>query len=107
MGDLISRKALAKALIDEREQFPPNTERRYSFGAKLPNRFNQAMRGGIRKALRLVETAPTIDAVEVVRCKDCKFEKIESKCPVKFAGLWVPKDWYCAFGESKSWEDKK
>ena len=64
--DLISRKALVAALIKEREQFPPDTAERYSFGAKLPNRFNQAMRGGIRKALRLVETASAVD-VELVR----------------------------------------
>lgn len=62
MHDLISRKALVAALIKEREQYPPMVAERYSFGVKLPHRFNQAMRGGIRKALRLVETAPAIDA---------------------------------------------
>lgn len=60
--DLISRKALVAALIKEREQYPPMVVERYSFGVKIPHRFNQAMRGGIRKALRLVETAPAVDA---------------------------------------------
>lgn len=64
-NDLISRKALVKALLAEREHFPPMVEERYSFGVKLPHRFNQAIRGGIRKALRAVETAPAVDAEPV------------------------------------------
>ena len=59
-GDLISRKALVKALIEERDKFPPETVERYTCGAKVPNLFNQAVRGGIRKGLRLVETAPAV-----------------------------------------------
>ena len=65
MGDLISRKYVVKELLKEREHFPPMVAERYSFGVKLPHRFNQAMRGGIRKALRIAETAPTIDAEPV------------------------------------------
>lgn len=65
-GDLISRKALVKALIAERDKHPPETIDRYSFGVKVPSRFNQAIRGGIRKALREVEMAPSVDAVPVV-----------------------------------------
>lgn len=72
-GDLISRKALVKALIAERDKHPPEVEERYSFGVKLPHRYNQAIRGGIRKALREIEMAPAVDAVPVVRCKDCVF----------------------------------
>lgn len=68
-NDLISRKALVAALIKEREQYPPMVAERYSFGVKVPHQFNQAMRGGIRKALRLVEIAPAVDAVPVRRGK--------------------------------------
>ena len=42
-------------------------------GTGSPNRHGQSMRGGIRKVLRLIEQAPTIDAVQVVRCKDCRY----------------------------------
>lgn len=56
--DLISRKALVKALLEERDKYPPIPEERYTFGAKKPHLFNQAVRAGIRKALRAVETAP-------------------------------------------------
>lgn len=65
-GDLISRKALVKALLAWRDKFPPETAERYSFGVKTQNRFNAAIRGGIRKALMEVETAPAVDAVPVM-----------------------------------------
>ena len=66
MSDLISRKYVVRELLKEREHYPPMVAERYSFGVKLPHHFNQAMRGGIRKCLRIVETAPTAD-VEPVR----------------------------------------
>ena len=65
MGDLISRKYVVKELLKEREHFPPMVAERYSLGVKLPHRFNQAMRGGIRKALRIAETAPAVEAEPV------------------------------------------
>lgn len=100
--DLISRKALVAALIKEREQYPFETAERYSFGVKLPNRFNQAMRGGIHKALRLVETAPAIDAEPVwhgrwIKRKNTTFDC--SECGVVTArSLHV-----CEIDEAKLW----
>lgn len=64
-NDLISRKYVVRELLKEREHFPPMVAERYSFGVKLPNHFNQAMRGGIRKGLRIVETAPAVDVEPV------------------------------------------
>ena len=65
-NDLISRKYVVKELLKELKQYPPMVAERYSFGVKVPHSFNQAMRGGIRKALRIAETALAVDA-EVVR----------------------------------------
>ena len=61
--------------------------------------------------------APTIDAVEVVRCKDCKhrptgtganhdLEFPDDECPCQCAGdywySWMPPDdWFCPCGEKK------
>lgn len=64
-NDLISRKYVIKELLKEREHYPPMVAERYSFGVKMPHSFNQAMRGGIRKALRIAETAPAVDAEPV------------------------------------------
>ena len=50
----------------------------------------------------VVECAPTIDAVEVVRCKDCRWREQEQPgmvyCP-NVMGNWVEDDWFCADGE--------
>ena len=59
-------------LLKERDNYPPAVPERYSLGVAVPNAFNSAIRGGIRKGLRAVETAPTLDVVPVIRCKDCK-----------------------------------
>ena len=62
--------------------------------------------------------APTVDAVEVVRCKDCKhkptgsgvnhditFPKQDYRCPCRCEDYWyswMPDDeWFCAWGERK------
>ena len=48
--------------------------------------------------------APTIDAVEVVRCKDCKHWQPEPMGDVKMCykgalGRWTKPDFFCADGE--------
>lgn len=55
---------------------------RFEHAACNAERFKQAMHGGIRKVLHEIETSPTIDAVEAVRCKDCKHRGIVTECPM-------------------------
>lgn len=64
-GDLISRKALVKAILEERDKIPLTITERYAFGCESPNKHGQSMRGGIHKALRCIEQAPAVDAVEL------------------------------------------
>lgn len=45
-----------------------------------------------------IENAPTIDAVEVVRCRECVYRNIPSCCPYQFSGFKVVHDWYCPMG---------
>ena len=96
-NDLISRKYIVRELLKEREHYPAMVAERYSFGVKLPHRFNQAMRGGIRKALRIAETAPAIDAEPVTRCNRCKYYEIDTGfCYAHGHGMdWVG---YCSCG---------
>jgi hypothetical protein len=42
--------------------------------------------------------APTIDAVEVVRCGDCAYMHVPVCCPCRISGFKVPDDWYCPMG---------
>jgi len=51
-----------------------------------------------------IDNMPTIDAVPVVRCKDCRFHEDEQPgmvyCPATVGG-WVENDWFCKGGERK------
>lgn len=49
----------------------------------------------------IIRDAPTVDAVEVVRCKDCAVPHNKyTGCP-ELNGLVTPPDFYCPFGERK------
>ena len=58
-----------------------------------------------RNIRRVIDDAPTVDAVVVTRCKDCKhsWEDIGGLCCSHGAcvDLTVPGDFYCAYGERK------
>lgn len=45
--------------------------------------------------------SPTIDAVPVVRCKDCIHKNGLNHCPHN-NDIWVADDWFCADGERKT-----
>ena len=70
---LIDADTLKEMLIKERDAIPLTKTERYSFGVGLPNPHGMSMRGGINKAVKCMEKVPTIDAVPVVRCKDCRY----------------------------------
>ena len=53
-----------------------------------------------------LEKAPTVDAVEVVRCKDCKYWEVgkdyEPYCNHCASGMWdTTADDFCSYGERK------
>ena len=58
-----------------------------------------------------LNSAPTIDAVQVVRCKDCKFGDWDSKpndamvCMRTKDGFWRSGNDFCSFGERKEGAD--
>lgn len=56
-----------------------------------------------KQAIKAVENAPTVDAVPVVRCKECRWRHDDSST------MWLPcmeiktsDDWFCADGERRS-----
>ena len=63
--------------------------------------FNRQDRGmfwtaGIEKA---IDEAPTIDAVRVVRCKDCKYRDADDFCTGRgYPNMLVPDDGFCEKG---------
>lgn len=105
---LIDADALKKAILEERDKIPFEIVERYPFGVAVPYKPSAAMRGGIRKALRCMEETSTVDAVQVVRCKDCKFfcpydgEEHKGDC-MELVGLesCVYEDDFCSYGERR------
>ena len=81
MSDLISRSAFDEVL-DELE------------GLKAHAAFTE----GIMVARRELEQFPAVDAVEVVRCKDCRYKSLMRCCPYQIHGFKVTPDWYCPMG---------
>ena len=56
-------------------------------------------------ATLILREAPTVDAVPVVRCKDCAVPHNKyTGCP-ELNGLVTPPDFYCPFGERKEGAD--
>lgn len=58
------------------------------------------------KRLMLIDVALTVDAVEVVRCKDCKFGVYEKGCGIyhtrcEILEFLFQDDDYCSYGERK------
>ena len=51
-----------------------------------------------------IKNAHTVDAVEVVRCRECKYHEEEGiemvYCPNMIGG-WVENEWFCANGKRK------
>ena len=57
--------------------------------------------GGLVDVVEFLNDMPTVDAVPVVRCKDCAVPHNKyTGCP-KLNGLVTPPDFYCPFGERK------
>ena len=60
--------------------------------------------GGLDWAFREdIDKIPTVDAVEVVRCKDCKND---GRCSIQDAMNWTPRaetgDYFCSYGERRT-----
>ena len=80
---------------------------------KLKDKYNDnwppEIAEGFQKAVDIVEDTPTVDAVEVVRCKDCKWWKTNymwngNECKVCVVEVYEPirnEDNYCSRGERK------
>jgi hypothetical protein len=82
MDDLISRSAAIDALMEQ---------------PKLT-------RSVIRRVLRQV---PEVDAVEVVRCKDCEYNfqnngHNKNGCPIVDTHIWMDDDGFCSCGKRRA-----
>lgn len=98
--DLISRSALIEELKAQRGI-------KYT---RVYNIINTAIDKGIEIAIRSIEAAPAVDAVEVVRCGECE-KRETTECALSYfvfddfdvevRFLDVPDDFYCPYGERR------
>jgi hypothetical protein len=56
---------------------------------------------GVAMAMGEVWSAPTVDAVEVCRCKDCKFYQTDHWCTRVALGIMYEND-FCSYGERRT-----
>ena len=99
---LIDATEVIQNIVAERDKIP------YELVSEKPNQHGNSMRGGIRKALRCIEQAPTVDAVPVVRCRECKHYDtadfdgdILCGCTLHSAMVDITPDSFCSYGERK------
>ncbi len=75
-----------------------------------PGRLEEFM-AAIDVAIADLADAPTVDAVEVVRCRECKFGDWDSEpndamvCMRTKDGFWRSGNDFCSFGEQKEGAD--
>jgi hypothetical protein len=108
---LIDADELKRKILAERDKIPREVPTApYEIVRTKPFQHGNSMRGGIRKALKCMEQTPTIDAVEVVRCKDCKCGKVpDMTCQAdkyRLCGLYsslpiMRLDDFCSYGEKR------
>lgn len=92
-NDLISRKALVKAILAERDKIPLTVPAAsYELVREKPNSHGNAMRGGIRKALYCVETAQAVDAIPIDTVAEMLAELFGDECCCNYNGIdeWLP-----------------
>ena len=66
----------------------------------LEEYLNNKIFGAAGKIKAWIDAQPTVDAVSVVRCKDCKHLDRASRFCFKCMD-WVKDTWYCANGERR------
>ena len=103
---LIDANEVVKNIVAERDKIPRTVPAAtYELVAEKPFNHGNSMRGGIRKALRCIEQAPTIDAVPVVRCRECKWWQEDDDVghcdnPDGLDNYAKPED-FCSYGKRK------
>jgi len=74
------------------------------YGEEERQKYGNDFDGGVLFALDfLSENSPTVDAVPVVRCRECKHA--DEYCHCSFANWWPDAMDYCSHGERKGGDE--
>ena len=91
---LIDANALKPALLKS-----------HNFYVSTNTDFAAGKRSGLIHAMDMVDASPTVNAVQVVMCRDCKYWFGDDDCRVhscELDALLRPADWYCAGGRRRN-----
>jgi len=83
MDDLISKNALLEIINSQ----------------LVPDGIAESFAG--RVLCRIIASAPTVDAVPVVMCRECIYKNTTRFCPYQICGFSVTDDWFCPMGVRK------
>ena len=109
---IIDANEVVKNIVAERDKIP------YELVSEKPFKHGNSMRGGIRKALRCIEQAPTVDAVAVTRCRECQhwkpsgskagnsFSDMEYIGGCEFTNYCRRESDFCSYGKRKGGADR-
>ena len=53
---------------------------------------------GVMSAYNRITNAPSVDAVVVVRCRDCAYRDAPNCCPLQITGFKITAEWFCPMG---------
>ena len=83
---------IIRQILEERGKIPLFINQGRYIPNWVRNTFGDAVRSGLRKALRVIEQAPVVDAVPVVRCKDCVHRGNWNECPMVHEEVFYDED---------------
>lgn len=98
MGELISRAAAIAEIEEYIEEYSDLDE----------NGYHNLKWCAMEEARDVLSMLPAVDAVPVVRCKDCKYYHFREKQHEKeceLTGYDMGENWYCADGERREAND--
>ena len=91
--------ATEKRLIDATDPLKQLSD--YMEKLHCPDDYRDGLYRGMEMAESYIKNAPTVDAVEVVRCKNCKYyDAICGVCQNLGSETMAPSD-FCSYGEKK------
>ena len=100
--DVMEKQPNEKRLIDayalQNILLPITTALEHEYGS---------LGGAVSGCMKHIDNAPTVDAVSVVRCKDCKFGYWDSEphdamvCMRTKDGFWRSGNDFCSYGKRK------
>ena len=77
---------------------------------QLSSKEDEGDRRGVETCIAVLEDMQTVDAVTVVRCRECKYRfknngHSKDGCPIIDANIWMDDDDFCSHGEREEGAD--